>query len=90
MRRNPCDGRKQELCANAGTCGGRWRSLDTCRGFAPNKADACYKCENYFEYMGHERGTCWMPTDDDLVCARLETTWDGGPCMFYEMAAEFA
>ena len=93
MRKKPCDMRKRDLCANSDGCGGRWWERQTCRGFVPSGVDACYKCGNYAEYNtatpGEYVGRCFIPTDDDLVDFEQGASWDGMPCVFYEMAQEF-
>ena len=93
MRKKPCDMRKRDLCANSDGCGGRWWERPACRGFVPSDVDACYKCENYAEYNtatpGEYVGRCFIPADDDLVYFEQGASWDGEPCVFYEMAREF-
>ena len=93
-RKNPCDMRKRELCANSSGCGGTWWDTSACRGFVPSDVDACYKCGNYAEYNtrtpGEYVGRCFIPTDDDLVYFEQGASWDGGPCVLYDVAPEFA
>ena len=92
-RRRLCDKRKRDLCANSDKCDGSWWERKTCKGFAPSAVDACYKCVNYVEYNtatpGEYIGRCFIPTDDVLVDAMFDASWDGETCVFYEIAPEF-
>ena len=96
MRRRPCDKRKQELCANAGSCGGAWWNLATCRGF-DYAHDCCGTCAHYLEdgtrggdwYDSHP-GACSAIGDEDAASTLADympARWTDPPCLMFEGAA---